>query len=417
MGSLKQKPLRVLISGAGVAGPSLAFWLTRLGHPCTVVERCGKLRASGQQIDIREQGIEAVQRMGLLDDFRKIAVDEPGFQLVDKRGKAYAVFDRVESKPGQIQKRQTFSSEFEIMRPDLCRLLYEKTRHTTEYMFGKYVTGFDNGADGVNVTFSDGNKATYDVLVAADGQGSRVRRMLLKDEDPSVDYSRHMGVYCSYFTIPRRPGDTNMATVHMATGKRVLFTRFHSETHGQGHFLTTAHADQIDEVVRQDVAAQKALFTDLFHDAGWQAKRLIEDMRESDDFYLQPLTQVRSKIWSKGRVVLLGDAGYAPTPLTGMGTSLALIGAHILAGEMAKRPDDPAGAFAAYEAVFRPFVEETQQVPWGVPGVAFHKKAWEIKIVQYLLWLSTKLRLDKLMQMSTFKQEGWKIPAYPELRP
>ncbi|KAG5952003.1 hypothetical protein E4U53_001817 [Claviceps sorghi] len=416
MGSLHQKPLRVLISGAGVAGPALAFWLSRLGHACTVVERCGHLRASGQQIDIREQGIDAVQRMGLLDDVRGIAVDEAGIRFVDASDKTFAAFGRVESGPGQMQKKQAFSSELEIMRGDLCRLLYGKTRHTTEYVFGKYVTGFEDGHDGVRVTLSDGDTATYDVLVAADGQGSRIRRMLLRDEDPSVDASRNLGAYISYFTIPRRPGDVNMATVYVATGQRVLLTRFHSETEGQGYLMTTAHAGRIDDVLRRDVAAQKALFADLFRDAGWQADRLVQAMRESDDFYAHAVTQVRSGIWSKGRVVLLGDAGYAPTPLTGMGTSLALIGAHILAGEMARRPDDPARAFAAYEAVFRPFVEKTQQIPPGLPGLLYPRTAWGVKIIQFLLWLFATLRLDKLMRMSIFEKKEWQIPSYPELR-
>ncbi|KAG5980438.1 hypothetical protein E4U55_004026 [Claviceps digitariae] len=414
--SLKEKPLRVLISGGGIAGPSLAFWLTRLGHACTIVERSSQLRASGQQIDLREQGVEAADRMGLLDDLRKIAVDEAGLQFVDTKGKAFAVLPKVEAQPGQDKGKQSFSSEFEIMRGDMCQLLYEKTCHSTEYMFGKYVTEFQNHEDGVSVTFSDGDKAEYDMLVAADGQSSRIRRMILKDEDPSVDYSRDMGVYLCYFTIPRQPSDTNMASVHITTGQRILCTRFHSETQGQGYLGTMAHADQMKKVLGQDAEAQKALFADLFRDAGWQSERLLKNMLESHDFYAQSMVQIRSKIWSKGRVVFLGDAGYGPTPLTGMGTSLALIGAHILAGEIAKCPEDPVRAFAAYETVLRPYVETTQDIPFGVPGVLYPKTAWGVKILQLLLSLFMLLKLNKLLQLSMFSKEGWKLPHYPQLK-
>ncbi|KAG5996238.1 hypothetical protein E4U54_002633 [Claviceps lovelessii] len=417
MGSMGQKSLRVLISGAGVAGPSLAFWLTRLGHPCTIVERSGQLRASGQQIDLREQGVEAADRMGLLGEIRKIAVDEAGIRFVDTKGTPYATFPRVESQPGQVSRRQNFTSEFEVMRGDMCRLLYEKTRDSTKYMFGKYVTEFQNKEDRVDVTFSDGDKASYDIVVAADGQSSRIRRMLLQDEDPSVDYSRDLGVYFSYFTIPRQPGDTNMMTLHIAPGERSLFTRFHSDTHGQGYLATMAHADQIKKVLGQDVAAQKALYADMFRGAGWQSERLIEAMMESPDFYSHSAMQIRSKIWHKGRIVLLGDAGYAPTPLTGMGTSLAMVGSHILAGEITKCPEDPAKAFRTYEAVLRPYVDKTQDVSQTLRDVMLPKKAWGIKMLQIMLSASEKLKLNKLMEMSWFDSKvGWEMPRYPQLR-
>ncbi|KAG6000335.1 hypothetical protein E4U21_005565 [Claviceps maximensis] len=416
MSSLNQKSLRVLISGAGIAGPSLAFWLTRLGHPCTIVERSSQLRASGQQVDLRKQGVEAAQRMGLLDDIRKIAVDEAGLQFVDTKGKAFATFPKVEDRPGRDKGKQSFSSEFEMMRGDVCQLLYEKTRDTSEYIFGKYVTEFENQEDGVAVTFSDGDKAKYDMVVAADGQSSRIRRMILKDEDPSVDYSRDLGIYVSYFTIPRQPGDKNMATVHIASGRRILFTRMHSETEGQGYLMTMAHADQIKKTLGQDVAAQKAVFADTFRGAGWQSERIVEAMLQSQDFYAHSTTQIRSKIWSKGRIVFLGDAGYGPTPLTGMGTSLAMIGAYVLAGEIAKCPHDPARAFAAYEAVLRPFVEKTQDVPTGVLRFMYPETAWGAKVIQFVLTAVATLRLDKLMQSSTISKKEWEIPHYPQLK-
>ncbi|KAG6030428.1 hypothetical protein E4U41_000097 [Claviceps citrina] len=416
MGSLTDRPLRVLISGAGIAGPSLAFWLSRLGHSCTVVERAGQLRANGQQIDIRGQGVEAARRMGLLDEIRKAAVDEQGVRFVDTRGRAIASFPKLEARPGEDPGRQGFSSEFEIMRGDLCRLLVERTGRSTEYVFGKHVVGFRNGADCVAVTFSDGEEAAYDVLVAADGQGSRIRRMLLeRAADPSADYSRDLGVYLAYFTMPREEDDSNVASVHITDRRRILGTRFHSETEGQGYLATMARADDIREALGQDADAQRALFADMFRGAGWQSERLVRAMHKADDFYAMSTTQIRSRIWSSGRVVCLGDAGYGPTPLTGMGTSLALIGAYVLAGEMAASPDDPAGVFASYEAVLRPFVDEVQHISWGVPGLLYPETRWGVRVLQFLLAAVSFLRLERLFQTLTLEGSKWEMPRYSQL--
>ncbi|KAK2598097.1 hypothetical protein QQS21_005808 [Conoideocrella luteorostrata] len=415
MDSPAKKPLRVLISGAGIAGPALAFWLGRLGHSCTIIERFSKLRAKGQQIDIRRQGVEAAQRMDILEEIRKRSVDEAGMQFVNSSGKPFAVFPKLEMKPGEDRGQQGFSSEFEIMRGDLCELLVEKTKGTAEYKFGLSVTGFENAADHVRVTFSDGTSNTYDMLVAADGQGSRIRKMLLKDEDASVDYSRDLGVYMAYFSIPREPEDVGMASIHVSPGERMIFTRFHSETQGQGYLCTMAHGEKIKEVLKQDIDKQKELFADIFKDVGWQSGRLIDAMQNSEDFYALSSTQIRTKVWSKGRVVCLGDAGYGPTSLTGMGTSLALIGAYILAGEISLSPDNAQQAFTAYERVLRPYVEKVQQIPKGMPNLAYPKKQWGVKILQLLLSATTTLKLDKAFQTRLVNRETWKLPEYPAM--
>ncbi|KAG6028305.1 hypothetical protein E4U40_001077 [Claviceps sp. LM458 group G5] len=415
MVSLQTKPLRVLISGAGVAGPSLAFWLTRLGHSCTIVERSSQLRASGQQIDIRTQGIEAVDRMGLLGDLRKMVVDEGGLQFVNAQSKPIATFPKVDAPPGQKKRQQGFSSEYEMMRGDVCQLLYDKTRQSTEYVFGKHVTAFQNEADGVQVTLSDGETTKYDMLVAADGQSSRTRRLLLRDEDPSVDYSRDLGLYVAFFSIPRLPDDKNMATFCLAPGRKIIASRFHSPTQGQAYMATMAHLDQLKAAQGQDVAAQKALFAEIFRGTGWQSERFIEAMMQCDDFYYQSMTQIRTKIWSKGRVVLLGDAGYSPTPMTGMGTSLAFVGAHVLAGEISRHPNDLSAAFSAYESTLRPWVDEMQKIPRGMPGLAYPKSAWGVKAIEWLVGTSMRLKLNRFVKSGGFSEGGWQLPRYPQL--
>ncbi|PHH91474.1 hypothetical protein CDD83_313 [Cordyceps sp. RAO-2017] len=406
-------PLRVLISGAGVAGPALAFWMTRLGHRCSIIERFPSLRANGQQIDIREQAVDVARRMGLLEEIRKHVVDESGLRFVDSDGKQKALFPKVESKDG---RHQGFTSEFEIMRGDLCRIMVDAAAAQTKYRFGLSVDELENGKDGVEVRLSDGSVETYDLLVAADGQGSRIRKMMLRDDEAAREASHSLGVYVAYYTLARTPEDDNLATVFVAPGRRVAATRWHSAHQGQAYLATMAHADEMEAALRQDVDRQKDLFARVFKGTGWQSNRLVEELRTADDFYAQAIVQIKCAPWSKGRVVLLGDAGYCPSPLTGMGTSLALIGAYVLAGEIARSDGDLESALAAYDRALRPLVDRIQKLPRGVPGLVYPKTELGVKALQLILALAEKLRLTKLLESRTLPaREGWTLPDYPQL--
>ncbi|KAJ3502264.1 hypothetical protein NM208_g16762 [Fusarium decemcellulare] len=403
--------LRVLISGGGIAGPAAALWLFRLGHSCTVLERFPSLRTGGQQIDIRGQGIEAAKRMGILEDIRRHAVDEDGLQWVDANGTQKALLERNDSGKG----RQSFTSEFEIMRGDLCKIIYDKTKDKMDYRFGTSIESFENVGDKVNVKLSNGADESYDLLIAADGQGSRLRRKLFQDELEST-YTRYLGLNGCFYGLPRQSEDQNLATVYSAPGRRVMSTRWHSKDRGQAYLLTMSHEKEFEEAMKKDVAAQKRLFSEIFQDAGWQAPRLIEAMNEADDFYAQPAVQIKSKTWSKGRVVLLGDAGYAPSPLTGMGTTLAMVGACVLGGEIGKHGHDIPKALKAYESTLRPYVEQSQHLPPFVPGIAYPKTPFGIKLQYSIIALVTKLKIDKaLLRILPENRGSWRIPQYQEL--
>ncbi|KAG8417060.1 hypothetical protein J3459_012767 [Metarhizium acridum] len=195
---MPDKPLTALIVGAGIAGPALAFWLHRLGHACTIHERWDTLRVGGQQIDIRRQGIDVIKHMGIFDDVRKQVVDEGGVKIVNDMGKPVIFFPR--NEPGS--KLQGFTSEYEIMRGDLCRILYQKTKDSATYRFGLSVDEFHDTGDVVKVKLSNGSE---DMLVGADGQGSRVRRALHKDQGGGDQFLRHLGCFTCYYAVPRRP--------------------------------------------------------------------------------------------------------------------------------------------------------------------------------------------------------------------
>ncbi|KJZ75200.1 hypothetical protein HIM_05394 [Hirsutella minnesotensis 3608] len=405
-------PLNVLICGGGVGGPAAAFWLSRLGHRCTIVERYPELRIHGQQIDLREQGVTAAKRMGIIDEVRRRAVDEEGTGFVNSSGKMLAFFGRSGN-----EEKQSFTSEFEIMRGELCKILHERTVDRVTWRFGITVDDFEHDDDGrrVKVAFSDGTTATYDLLIGADGQGSRVRRKM----SPDAAY-RPFGVFCCYFNMPRQAQDAKKVfTMYAAGGGRTLATRWHSKDVGQGYLMTMSDADEMRQVLREDSTKQKALFSRVFRGAGWQADRLVDEMQKADDTYFFEALQVTTKCWSKGRVVLLGDAAHAPSFFTGMGTSLALVGAYVLAGEIASNGDNVSLALQEYDRKFRPFVEATQKVGPGVPGIMFPKSAFAVKLTQFCVALMAWAKIDLLLSfvgryfMPEKKQ--WQLPDYPEL--
>lgn len=347
------RPLRVLVAGGGIAGQALAFWLTRGGHRVTVAERFPALRASGAQVDLRGQGIEAVERMGLLDAVRGKLVDEAGVAFVDARGRAKATIMANTSGRG----RQSLTSEYEIMRGDLVRILHDATKDDTEYVFGVSVDGFEQDGQKVVAHFSDGSSGEFDLLVGADGQGSHTRRAILPaDFDP---YWRS-GIHMAYWFVPRTASDSNIRDTYMIPGGRQIMRRSHNPTETQVYFVMREKSEEASAMHREPVERQREFWAGRFRDAGWQTERFIGGMRTSPFFYSQEIVQVRTDTWSKGRVVLAGDAAHCASPYSGMGISGGLVGAYVLASEINRHPGDLPTALANYDRVLRPFVDEIQ---------------------------------------------------------
>ncbi|MYU23201.1 FAD-dependent monooxygenase [Streptomyces sp. SID8352] len=345
--------LRVLVAGGGVAGQALAFWLTRGGHRVTVAERFPALRATGAQVDLRGQGIEAVRRMGLLDTVRGKLVDEAGVAFVGADGKARATIPANTSGRG----RQTLTSEYEIMRGDLVRILHDAARDDTEYVFGRSVDGFEQDEHKVVAHFSDGSSGEFDLLVGADGQGSRIRRTVLPE---AFDPYWRVGIHMAYWFVPRIASDSNIRDTYMAPGGRQIMRRSHNPTETQVYFVIREESGEASAIHRAPVEHQQEFWASRFRDAGWQTERFIEGMRTSPFFYSQEIAQVRTDTWSKGRVVLAGDAAHCTSPYSGMGVSGGLVGAHVLAGEINRHPGDLPTALANYDSVLRPFVNKIQ---------------------------------------------------------
>ncbi|MFB7668887.1 FAD-dependent monooxygenase [Kitasatospora sp. NPDC056138] len=403
------RPLRVLVAGGGIAGQALAFWLTRGGHRVTVAERFPALRAAGAQVDLRGRGIEAVQRMGLLDAVRGKLVDEAGVAFIDARGKAKATIMANTSGKG----RQTLTSEYEIMRGDLVRILHDATRDDTEYVFGKSVDGFEQDAHTVVAHFSDGSSGEFDLLVGADGQGSRIRRALLPE---GLDPYWRVGIHMAYWFVPRIASDSNIRDTYMVPGGRQIMRRSHNPTETQVYFVIREESEEASAIHREPVERRQEFWASRFRDAGWQTERFIEGMKTSPFFYSQEIVQVRIGTWSNGSVVLAGDAAHCASPYSGMGVSGGLVGAHVLAGEINRHPGDLPTALATYDRMLRPFVNTIQgEVNPRLLRLGMPQTQRAIDTFQATTALACFLRIPELAaRLSKEDRDGnWQLPANP----
>ncbi|MFE2145861.1 FAD-dependent monooxygenase [Streptomyces sp. NPDC059456] len=344
----------VLICGAGIAGPALAYWLRRAGSRVTIVERAPEPRPGGQAVDLRGAGRTVIERMGLLDRARAQSLDQRGLALVDSSGRITA------RMPADSFGGEGFVSEIEILRGDLAGLLYEATLPDTEYLFDDTVTGIDQDADGVGVTFENAAPRRFGLVVGADGPHSVVRALAF---GPEQGFVRPLGLYTAWFTATDDLDLDGWFLMHNAPGGLVSSAR-PGRLPGEIKAGLSFRSAPIT-YDRRDVAAQQELVAQRFAGAGWETPRLLRAMRTAPDFFFDSMGQVRLDHWSRGRVVLLGDAGYCATPLTGLGTSLALVGAYVLAGELAAAEGDHRTAFHRYDEVMRPYVSQAQQLPPG----------------------------------------------------
>lgn len=400
-------PLKILICGGGCAGPALAYWLARDGHKVVICERYPALRATGAQIDLRAQGIEVVKRMGIMEAVRSKLVDELGVAIVDSKGNVKGTILANTSGKGA----QSVTSEYEIMRGDLVRILYDATKDDVEYVFGKTVERFEQDENEVVAYFSDGSKDTFDLLVGADGQGSRIRKAILPPDAPEPYW--RLGIHMAYYFIPREEGDTNIRRTYLGAGGRMIFRRTHNDTETQVYLILKDDSKDLQSVSRVPVEQQKAFWTERFGDAGWQTPRFLKGMQTTDNFYCQEVVQVRTDTWHKGRVVLLGDAAHCPSPFSGMGTTGSFVGAYVLAGEINRNSENLPEALANYDKTLRPFVDEIQKINPFFLRLAIPETQWGIAILHFIVGLVCWLRIpDLIARFSKAEKGGWKLPNY-----
>jgi 2-polyprenyl-6-methoxyphenol hydroxylase-like FAD-dependent oxidoreductase len=354
----------VLISGLGIAGPTLAFWLKRFGFAPTVVERAPAPRTGGYLIDFWGVGFEVAERMGLVPEMRRAGYGLEEVKFVDARGR------RVSSLSAKSFALVMGDRYLSILRSDLARILYERIRDEVPVIFGDGIAAIAPADDHVSVSFEHGASRRFDLVVGADGLHSAVRRQAF---GASGDAERFCGYYAAAFTVEdHATADPGAYVSHTVPGKQVARYRLR-RNQTAAFFIFRAPAPL--PLPAHDVDAQKRALRSVFADVGWEAPSLLARLDAATDFYFDAVSQVILPRWSRGRTALVGDAAFCPSLLAGEGAAIAMAGAYVLAGELLEAAGDHDAAFAAYERRFKAFASAKQAAARSFAGSFVPKTA------------------------------------------
>jgi 2-polyprenyl-6-methoxyphenol hydroxylase-like FAD-dependent oxidoreductase len=419
----------ILIVGAGIAGPLISIFLTQSELPLriTVLERAPDRRTTAQQIDIRGAGLKILKKYlpRLLQEIECATTKEAGVNLVDSKGNVRASFPVQKESEGAMMTSLT--SEIEILRGDFAQILidasqrgeYQGKQSRVEYVYGDHVTRITPPAKSasakVSVALASGTQKDYDVVIGADGMRSSVRKLGFKESGRL----KSLGQYTSYFTIPYKKSDGTFATWYNAPLGRSILLR-PDNAGATRAYLSIMASDQnrkvLEEYYKLSAVEQKRMLRTLFNGSGNNIERVLKGMDDSDDFYMQEIAQVKVPSWtaSDGHLMLLGDAGYCPSPISGMGTTLAVVGAYTLAGELvtsiraqiskSQVPTkvDFEEAARRYERKMRPIVEKAQAIIPGAPGIANPMTWWGIEILLRVAGLASWLSRSPISKLFTW---------------
>ena len=389
---------RVLIAGASIAGNTVAWWLGHYGFDVVVVEKAPGFRDGGQNIDVRGPGREVLRRMGLEQTALDSGTGEKGLSWVDTDGKAIATLI---AEPGTDGP----TAEMEILRGDLARLLYDDARKKADFRFDDSIAAIEDTGEGVSVTFASGASEPFDIVIVAEGVGSPTR----DKQFPGENVPRYMDMTIAYFTIPKAPDDNDFWRWYNAPGRRTISLRpdMVGTTRASFFVLKPPRDEQ-----SWDVVSQKDWLRATFKDAGYQAPRVLDGMDKAEDFYFDVLRQVRMPRWSRGNLALTGDAAWCATPLAGLGTTLAVVGAYVLAGELSRHAN-AASAFDAYERVMRPYVEKAQKINKAIPRFVNPNSRLGIALLHGVLRVAASPLVSKwLSKLAAGRSDEFKLPIY-----
>ena len=348
---------KVLISGAGVAGSSLAYWLHHHGFATTVVEQSPSRRLGGQAVDIRGVALEVVERMGLGEEIKQVRTRMRGMTVLDRDGNEVGRSTEATFSSGRLD-----SGDVELLREDLTQLLHERTSGDVRYLFGDSITAIDEEADGIYVTFEHASPCMFDLVIGADGLHSQVRALTFGSEK---QFLTPLGMQIAIFGTDNFLALDNWQIWLQGgdAGYGIYPVRDNRELR-----ITLGYAAADGDVDYRNVDQQKLRASERLAHLRWKTPTLLEAMWEAKDFYTDAMAQIHMPCWSKGRVALLGDAACCASPLSGQGTSLALVAAYVMANELARTRDDHHAAFIRYEERMRPFVLRNQALATERPG-------------------------------------------------
>jgi len=339
---------RVLISGAGIAGLALAYWLRCYGFIPTLVEKAPGIRQGGYKVDIRGAALEVIKRMELYAKIAAAKTDMQGASIVDRDGK---LITQMSGDTFGVR----VAEDLEIMRGDLCQILWGHIQGI-ECLFNDSVNSISQNTEEVQVTFENHAPCSFDIVIGADGLHSNIRKLAFGNDLP---FLQELGLYISIFTIPNFLNLDRWEVEYSEPGKLVNLYSSRGDAHARAAFLFSSKPLGLDP---SDVDSQQKILHHVYDPIGWEIPQLLTAMKKTPDFYFDSVTQICMDHWANGRACLLGDAGYCPSPVSGQGTSLALVGAYVLAGEVAAANGNHNVAFRNYERHLHNFVLKNQKL-------------------------------------------------------
>jgi 2-polyprenyl-6-methoxyphenol hydroxylase-like FAD-dependent oxidoreductase len=348
--------MKILISGAGIAGPALAHWLLKYGHEPSIVEHAPRFRTGGYVIDFWGRGYDIVEKMGLIPEIRERGYFVKEVRFVDRDGERTGGFCT------DVFGRATRDRFVSLRRGDLAAAIYGSIDGEVETIFGDSIDSLTDDGEDVLVTLSGGNERRFDLVFGADGLHSNVRSLVFGPQDR---FEHYLGYKVAAFEIAGyRPREEDVYMLYTEVGRQVArFSMRDDRT-----TILFVHIDE-DPATPDDLAGQKAALHKVFDGDGWECAPILAALDAADELYFDRVSQIRMGAWTSGRVALLGDAAFCASLLAGEGSALAIIAAYVLAGELDRAGGDHVAAFAAYERLMRPFIAEKQKAARGFAGV------------------------------------------------
>ena len=339
---------KILVIGAGIAGPTVCYWLQKYGFKPSLIERSKQLRAGGYDIDIRGSALDVVKQMGIYDKIRAQRTSLVCTRYVDASGQTL-------SEEYDEKVHFTDGDDVELLRGDLVKILLEAIPEVPVH-FDEKIINITQNEQFVEVTFKDGQIERFDLVIAADGLHSSTRKLAFSKED--YQFSK-LGYYFSIFSIPNY---LNLDRTKVMLTKDQKILSIDSDKDPKSAFVSFGikSDEELPDITNQQ--KQKKHLIDWGRDLGWESNKILELMEDSDDFYFDIMAQIKMGSWFKGRVALLGDAAYCASPFSGMGINLSLVGAYILAGELKAAKGDYSIAFKRYNELMHPFADAVQDL-------------------------------------------------------
>lgn len=347
--------LNILISGAGISGLTTAFWLIKYGFKVTIVESAPSIRTAGQALDIRGPALDVVEKMGLLDEIRKNSTNLTGMSMIDATTGA-EIYRNTEKT---ITRGDLDSPDIEILRDDLCKILFRATVDHVTYIFDDSIASIQQDIVGVHVSFykSLSNNNRFDLVIGADGMRSNVRRIVFGDD---AKFTRYLGFYVGIFTMPNFL-NLDHWEVFINHDNIPIAVCVVKEKESHARTYVGFASESLIEYDHHDIDAQKQIVIENTPNVGEIMPRILESLKNANDFYFDSMNQIVMDQWSHGHVTLIGDAGYSPSIALGQSTTVSMVAAYTLAGELFKHKNDLQKGLAEYESKLREYVEENQK--------------------------------------------------------